>query len=345
MAESEGKRKRARVQLVEVLIGAVCAGGPRLLRVRSEFERMDAADGLKRLVLQAVDPELLAAVVGPRLSPVWVEPLRVQYARFKQAYPADWVDVEKVWREQRARWRRPEGAGAASAGPVSRGSGSSGSQGAARGYPARGVPGAGRAAPPRGGGRPSPVAPAARPASRESVVHRPVPAGVAAVHDPDVEPVVAPPDQVVSGEVAADVADADAAATDAADAARREARERDPAAKPALADAEAAGGSASGGGLNGASVDPPAPPRPAGAAERVPRRAADSAGDAHIVFSGKAGALVERFLGAMRDSRARVESVRRVWIDADGVSGGWDLWALDPVVIDRVPGLQRGVER
>ena len=123
MAESEGKRKRARVQLVEVLIGAVCAGGPRLLRVRSEFERMDAADGLKRLVLQAVDPELLAAVVGPRLSPVWVEPLRVQYARFKQAYPADWVDVEKVWREQRARWRRPEGAGAASAGPVSRGSG------------------------------------------------------------------------------------------------------------------------------------------------------------------------------------------------------------------------------
>ncbi|MCY4636062.1 MAG: hypothetical protein OXG04_16405, partial [Acidobacteria bacterium] len=61
--------------------------------------------------------------------------------------------------------------------------------------------------------------------------------------------------------------------------------------------------------------------------------------------SGKAGALVERLLGAMRDSRARVESVRRVWIDADGVSGGWDLWALDPAVIDRVPGLQRGVER
>jgi len=343
MAESAGKRKRARVQLVEVLIGAVCAGGPRLLRVRSEFERMDAADGLKRLVLQAVDPELLAAVVGPRLFAAWVEPLRVQYARFKQAYPADWVDVEKVWREQRARWRRPEGAGAASAGPVSRGSGSSGSQGAARGYPARGVSAAGRAAPPRGGGRPSPAAPAARPASRESVAHRPVPAGVAAVHDLDVEPVVAPPDRVVSGEVAADVADVDAAA-----AAGWEARKRDPAAKPAKpapADAEAAGGSASGGGLNGVSADPPAPPRPAGAADRVPRRAADSAGDAHIVFSGKAGALVERLLGAMRDSRARVESVRRVWIDADGVSGGWDLWALDPAVIDRVPGLQRGVER
>ena len=64
---------------------------------------MDAGDGVKRLVLQAVDPELLEAVVGPRLAPAWVKPLRAQYARFKQAYPADWVDVENVWRKQRAR--------------------------------------------------------------------------------------------------------------------------------------------------------------------------------------------------------------------------------------------------
>ena len=92
-------------QLVPILIGAVCAGGARLSRVRSEFERMDAGQGVKRLVLQAVDPELLEAVVGPQLAPAWVKPLRAQYARFKQAYPADWVDVEKVWREQRARWR------------------------------------------------------------------------------------------------------------------------------------------------------------------------------------------------------------------------------------------------
>ena len=91
--------------LTENLIGAVCAGGSRLSRVRSQFERMDAGDGVKRLVLQAVDPELLEVVVGPRLTPAWVKPLRAQYARFKQAYPADWVDVEEVWRKQRARWR------------------------------------------------------------------------------------------------------------------------------------------------------------------------------------------------------------------------------------------------
>ena len=45
---------------------------------------MDAGDGVKRLVLQAVDPELLEAA---RLAPAWVKPLRAQYARFKQAYP------------------------------------------------------------------------------------------------------------------------------------------------------------------------------------------------------------------------------------------------------------------
>ena len=91
--------------LVPILIGAVRVGGSRLSRVRSQFERMDAGAGVKRLVLQAVDPELLEAVLGPELAPAWVKPLRAQYARFKQAYPTDWVDVEKVWREQRARWQ------------------------------------------------------------------------------------------------------------------------------------------------------------------------------------------------------------------------------------------------
>ncbi len=70
-------------QLVPILIGAVCDGGSRLSRVRSQFERMDAGDGVKRLVLQAVDPELLEVVVGPQLAPAWVKPLRAQYARFK----------------------------------------------------------------------------------------------------------------------------------------------------------------------------------------------------------------------------------------------------------------------
>ena len=92
-------------QLVEILIGAVCTGGSRLSRARSDFERMNAGKAMKRLVLHAVDPELLEAVVGPQLAPAWVKPLRAHYARFKQKYPADWVDVEKTWQEQRARWQ------------------------------------------------------------------------------------------------------------------------------------------------------------------------------------------------------------------------------------------------
>ena len=104
-APAGSRQAGAKPKLVPILIGAVCAGGARLSRVRSEFERMDAGDGVRRLVLLAVDPELVEAVVGPRLAPVWVKPLRAQYARFKQAYPADWADVEKVWRQQRERWR------------------------------------------------------------------------------------------------------------------------------------------------------------------------------------------------------------------------------------------------
>ena len=102
-----GSRKSPRV--VEVLIGAVRDGGERLARARSDFERLDPNDGLKRLVRQAVDPELLETVVGPRLTSMWVDPLRAQYARFKQTRPAEWEEVEKTWREQRNRWRpRPQ---------------------------------------------------------------------------------------------------------------------------------------------------------------------------------------------------------------------------------------------
>ena len=104
-APAGSRQAGAKPKLVPILIRAVCAGGARLSRVRSEFERMDAGDGVRRLVRLAVDPELVEAVVGPQLAPAWVKPLRAQYARFKQAHPADWADVEKAWREQRERWR------------------------------------------------------------------------------------------------------------------------------------------------------------------------------------------------------------------------------------------------
>lgn len=330
MPEGAGKRKRPRVQLVEVLIGAVCAGGSRLARARSEFERMDATDGLQRLVLQAVDPELLAAVVGPGLVSRWVAPLRAQYAAYKKAYPADWVDVEKVWREQRARWRRPAGTAASGSASVS--------PAVSRGYPHRVVDPA-RSGPPAGGRGPAPAVRGSGPARKAPPAHRPVPAGVAPLPDPDVESVAAPPDVVLSGGVA------DELATEVVqqERERHEASHRESA---RATDSARSGRAPLPGGVNGAPAVPPRAPRPASASPGAPSSEGSTASsDSRIVFSGGAGALVERLLQAMADSRASVESVRRVWIDADGVAGGWDLWALDPVVIDRVRALRRGVER
>ena len=323
-----------RARLVEVLIGAVCAGGRRLARVRSEFEGMDPAASLRRLVLQAVDPELLGVVVGPKLAPVWVVPLRAQYRRFQQAYPADWLDVEKVWREQRARWRRSGSSG---------GSGASGA--VARPYPERASPGeaSGRAAPsravtPRRAARPAPAPVSGRPAAP---VHRPIPAGVSAVHDPDEEAVAAAPDAVLDGMVD-ETADAGAGQQGVHEEclAREAARGRCPPLSVSSSTPVV---------VNGVPVEPAVAPSRAGSGQpvraRVPRSGSSSAARDRIVAPGAAGDLLERLARAMLDSRASVESVRRVWIDADGAAGGWDLWALDPLVLDRVRALHRARPR
>ena len=105
-----------RVKLVEVLIQAAHDGGFRLSQARSDLKRMNAGDKLEQLVRTAVDPELLAAVAGPRLASTWVDPLRAKYAGVKQAHPLEWLDVEKVWKEQRNRWRPQHQARAARAG-------------------------------------------------------------------------------------------------------------------------------------------------------------------------------------------------------------------------------------
>lgn len=319
MADPTGGKQRSRVQLVEVLIGAVCAGGPRLQRARADFERLDPRAGLGRLVMQAVDPELLAAVVGPRLVSVWVDPLREQYARFRREHPADWVDVEKVWREQRPRWRRAlDSAGSTS------GSGAAGSALLSRGYPER-DPHSVRAAPSRGGSGSSPRA-GVEPSRRQPArAHRPVPAGVGVADDSEVEPVVTAPDPVLSGAVA----------LEAADVVARDARRGKRVSSVPGATARPSAGSAPRPGVNGVPVV--APP--------VSRGAAPATDDQGVVLSGKAGALVERLLQAMANSRARVDSVRRVWIDAEGLSGGWDLWAVDAAVIDAVRRVVRTIER
>ena len=103
---------RARGSLPEALIRAVIAGGETLRRVRRSFLAQSPDQQLQNLLVQVVDPELLLAVVGSDQEARWVVPLRARYAIFKRKYPADWFDVEKVWKLQRAQWRRPGGADA-----------------------------------------------------------------------------------------------------------------------------------------------------------------------------------------------------------------------------------------
>ena len=327
-----------RVRLVEVLIGALCAGGRRLARVRSEIAGMDPAAGLRRLVLQAVDPELLEAVVGPDLVPAWVAPLRAQYVRFQRAYPADWVDVEKVWRQQRARWRGASGAAGSRAACLARGYPERADRGAsAPGVRSRRVAGSGVA------GVPSErsVLPSGAP-----LVHRPTPAGRAPAPAADEEPVVA-------GSLVEEVLDEpeDSPPVPAAYAPlalesfhESSLKEDSPPVPAAYAPGAAGAGSVQG------VVPNPAQRGRSAAYERRRDDRASAVGDtvvpsSTLVLSGRPGELAERLVEAMQHSRARVESVRRVWIAADGVPGGWDLWALDPLVLERLRTPDRAPRR
>ena len=275
---------------------------------------MDPAAGLRRLVLQAVDPELLEAVVGPDLVPAWVAPLRAQYVRFQRAYPADWVDVEKVWRQQRARWRGALGVAGSQAACLARGYPERADRGAsAPGVRSRRVAGSGVAGVPS---EPS-VAPSVAP-----LVHRPTPAGRAPAPAADEEAVVA-------GSLVDGVLD------DAEDS-------------PTVSAAHPPG-AAGAGSVNGVLPNPAQRPRSA-AYERRRNDLASAGGDtvvppSTLVLSGRPGELVERLVEAMLHSRARVEAVRRVWIAADGVPGGWDLWALDPLVLERLRAPDRAPRR
>ena len=71
-------------------------------RYHGQSPELLGPEDIRTYQLHLLDDHQLAPT---RLAPAWVKPLRAQYARFEQAYSADWVDVEKVWRKQRARWQ------------------------------------------------------------------------------------------------------------------------------------------------------------------------------------------------------------------------------------------------
>ncbi len=319
----------ARGRLADALVVAVVSGGSRLAAVRGRFAKADPRESMRRLVIDAVDPELLSAVVGPALAPRWVPLLEAQYRRFELAYPADWPDVEQAWKVQRRKWRR-RAAVAGGPRPLS------------RPYPERDPAAsrapAGRAAPPRGrsaGPRPRPPAPG-RPAAPAP---SPAPFGRAPAAGPGEESVAAPAEVDTGGGAAA--------------LAEEIAREDGP--RPAREEAPRAGQAAerdrslrSAGGAGRPSPDrPPAPPdsspdppSPAAPSSDPPPPAARAAPGGPRVPAAAGGELppllVERLLDAILTSREAVDAVRSAFLEAGGGAGGWHAWRLPPHVCERL---------
>ncbi len=300
----------ARARLADALVDAVLAGGDQLAALRAHFSALDPATSLRSLVVNAVDPALLAAVLGPRLSPPWVRPLRAHYLRFKRQYPGDWKDVEAAWRAQRARWHAAATAAASST--------ASGPRPLSRDHPARdprGVPG--RAAPPRSrrAGRPAPPGPVPGPRPRPVAV--PVPFGRAHGVGSGEVAVPAPPE--------ADVAVLDPVEAVALEELEREVRE--------TADAEAR-----------ALPAPPPPlcdaPAPAAGAARAAAAARKPKVPAAAAAASAGGEppplLLERMLDAMCTSYQAVEQVRSFFLQADGAVYGWHSWRMPAHVSERL---------
>ncbi len=317
MADSVGARGR----LADALVVAVVSGGSRLAAVRGRFAKADPRESMRRLVIDAVDPELLEAVVGPALAPRWVPLLEAQYRRFELAYPADWPDVEQAWRAQRRKWRRRP---AAAAGP----------RPLSRPYPERdpatSTAPAGRAAPPRGrstGPRPRPEAAG----QAVTLAASPAPFGRAPAAGPGEESVAAPAEVDTGGGAAA------LAEEIAREDGRGPAREEPPRAGQA-AERDRSSRPASGG---RPLSDPPAPPdrlkeqsaEPLSPAARAapggPRASAGAGGEPPVL-------LVERLLDAILTSREAVDAVRSAFLEAAGGAGGWHAWRLPPHVCDRL---------
>ena len=99
--------KDASNRLTQALQTAVVSGGEALSALRRHFAGLEPRDSLNSLIQNAVDPELLEAVLGPEASGPWLRLLRAQYDRFRRSYPADWADVEAAWEQQRLIWRPP----------------------------------------------------------------------------------------------------------------------------------------------------------------------------------------------------------------------------------------------
>ena len=89
----------------EDLVAAVFAGDDAVERQRARFRVVRPADCVPRLLVQAIDPLLLTAVLGRELAHAWVPLLERYYADARRRSPATFLDFDRAWDLQRRRWQ------------------------------------------------------------------------------------------------------------------------------------------------------------------------------------------------------------------------------------------------
>ncbi len=99
------------------LVEAVLAGDDAVERHRAVFRAADPTPSMPRLLMQAIDPLLLRAVLGPELAADWVPPLETYYERARRVSPATFIDFDRAWDLERRRWQ-PVAAADADARPL-----------------------------------------------------------------------------------------------------------------------------------------------------------------------------------------------------------------------------------
>ena len=89
----------------EDLVTAVLTGDAAVRPIRAMFRAAAPQDHVRGLLVQAVDPLLLKAVLGPDIAPPWVSLLERYYAQARRRSPATFLDFDRAWADQRRRWQ------------------------------------------------------------------------------------------------------------------------------------------------------------------------------------------------------------------------------------------------
>ena len=278
--------------LIEALTNPAALQGIRRCFGAAAFE-----DGLRGLVVELIDPQLLKVVLGPELAPKWAPGLEKLYSTMRERHPSHFPDIDQSWRRQRNYWhsllRSAKGAAklldeeaeAASAAAGGHGDVVDRTQGAVR------LPGAAQEG---SNGRVQP-----RPAVKHAASRFP---------GKDLQP-------TVSADGGDEEEPPDAGGS------------KPGGGKPGRESSAGRGCAGVGGGPGAvASGSGPPPGVVRGADVRMSDRL--SGGPAGRALSADSGAAVAELLSAMLHSDAALEKVRRRWASDRGGSSAWDRWAV-----------------